>query len=665
MGLAVLGPLVREGYVLLLDAPAGPNLQWPTFFPLPSEGLVSVSAPFATVVKLVGFISPELPNKALVLGSIVVAGYGLFRFGVRTLGANPLAAAAGGTLYAVNPFVHDRLLAGQLYLTFGYALLPWALPALTALVRDGRGTDTFRVVVWTAVVSLVDVHAGAILMVLGLAALACSPRPWRTRLGYSAGMVLGLVGVHMFWILPSILGAESARLGAGDLAAYAPRPRSSAVLSRVLLLHGFWRNEFATPLERSPLLFLGSFVPIAATSAGGFLAAMQSDRWRRPAGAIGLCSLVALILGMGTSFAPTAPLTRLLYDYMPGYGIFREPQKWIAMVALFYSIFLVIGVDRLTLPTWRGVVTWAAPVLAIVLSLAGSWIMFWGFADRVHTSEFPSDWAAAAEEMEGEGNLLFLPWNLYQPLPFADNRIIASPARHYFGTSTFVSDDPALGRAGTTQTADPRSDYIARLVNRPSQLRYFGHLVAPLGVRYIALAHVADAPLYDFLNRQDDLRVTFSDSDMTLYVNDAWSGEKYPLRNEAGTDSLANVISDPVQQLASSTSLQAPDDPLERPTLPGAGLLNGPVFGNDFGPLNGQLVGTERLCTDGWQADHIVGVCHLGVVAAFPVRDDDVYLWRPELWTQVVGLLLSICVVIGGLIGTLRHRSRRGVKGTN
>jgi hypothetical protein len=652
---AVLGPLARPGYLLLLDAPAGPDAPWPSWAPLPSEGLVNATVPFDTLVRILGQLSPQAPNKLLIAGVILVGGIGLFRSATRCLGASPGPALLGATLFVVNPFVYERLLAGQLSFAFGCALLPWALPSLGRVVTGGRSGDVLRSVLWIAAASAVSVHVGGMVLVLVLAAVAASPRRLGDRSRMAALTVLVAAGLSLYWALPSTLASEQTRLGAGDLAAFAPRPRSPEILPRALLLHGFWRNEFTTPLRNDPLLFLASFLPILGLAAGGFFARLSSRRWRRGTIALSLAAAWGLLLGMGTSFPATAGLTRFLFQRLPGYGIYREPQKWLALVMLFYAVLSILGlqglIERLRARRLR-----VAALSSVLLVFAATPTMLWGFAGQAGLTTFPRDWAVGDRiASASKGALLFLPWNLYEPLPFAGNRIIGNPGEHYFSVPTLSSNDPRLGARDPTLQADPRDRYVSALMDSARHPVHLGHLVAPLDIRHVALAHVANASDYGWLYRQDDLVKVFDGPDLTLFENLAWRGPAYSLRAPGRDLSTRELLGHPQLQLRAGRVLDT-EASAAIGGLKGPAFMRSLPFWQEIDAPPSRVTGTARSCADGWRLGSKRPLCHLGAVAAF-VSSGDRTLWRPGLFVQIMGYTGSLATAAALLVLSRRDRS--------
>jgi hypothetical protein len=149
LALIVAGPLLGPGHLLLLDFPSGPRLPRIDLFPSPGPDALGNGLPLLALHALLGEVQELLPDKAFLLAPVVLGGIGVYRFVRGRLDGGALAATYGGTLYAVNPFVYDRYLAGQLYFLLGYTLLPWALPAAAEAGRRLSLQVVLRIALWT------------------------------------------------------------------------------------------------------------------------------------------------------------------------------------------------------------------------------------------------------------------------------------------------------------------------------------------------------------------------------------------------------------------------------------------------------------------------------------------------------------------------------------
>jgi hypothetical protein len=340
------------------------------------------------------------------------------------------------------------------------------------------------------------------------------------------------------------------------------------------MLHGFWRIEFVTPLQAGKSLYLLTFLPLACASFAGVIHATTTQRWGRAANALLVSCLVAAFLGMGPSFPVTEPLARFMFERVPGYGIFREPQKWVALVALGYAVFAGVGLELIArmLERWRAAAAHVVGV-AVVLPLIATRLMLWGFDGTIADSHFPTDWERVDDiTANAPGSILALPWNLYQPIGFAGERTIANPMPHYFRSDVVVSKEARLFVADETRPSDPRDTYVQAIMNQRRNVEDLGHLLAPLGIRYIVLAHVADWSTYGFLERQDDLEPVFAGDDMTLYENAAWVGDTYGMDNGGDLDRLREAISDQNVRTGSTAELRVLQPERRAEELPGASL---------------------------------------------------------------------------------------------
>jgi hypothetical protein len=649
-----MGPLLLPGYLLLLDAPAGPNPNWPSLLPTPSEGQVAQAAPVLTVHHLLAFINPQLPNKAVVVLIIIVGSIGMYRFLSRDIELRRTAAIVGATIFVINPFVYDRLLAGQILLVLGYALVAWALPSFLRIIQGGSLTDALRGLAWCALITFVDIHFGGMALLLLLLTIVFSPASLVAKGAFVGVAVLGILLINAYWLVPSVLTEAAGRLGTGDFLAYAPRPRSARILPTVLALHGFWRLEFETPLSVAPARFWAAFGSLMVVSVYGLMRATGSKKWWRPATALGIACVIALVLGMGRSFPLTAPLARWLFNNFPGYGVYREPQKWIGMLGIGYAVFAAAGVDGVAalLDRLRKKLG-SIVVVAAALPLIATSTMLWGFGGRVQNSQFPNDWyQAESTTADEDGALMVLPWNHYQPLPFAGFRIIGNPAHHFFSRPAIISDHAQLFVRGETPPADPRDIYVDQLLRSRRQISHFGHLIAPLGVHYVVLPYIADWRSYErFLERQSDVRPVFAGDELTLFENTAYAGNLYGLEADSSELlSLSDVLNsaDGEKDVVSQLRILEPTA-LNKP-LPGPSFAEALPGWDRIQATDAPFIGTDRACLDGWRLGPQDPGCHLGAVAAFESPGTDVHLWRPGVALQLVAYLVSLIAVIALLI---------------
>jgi hypothetical protein len=193
----------------------------------------------------------------------------------------------------------------------------------------------------------------------------------------------------------------------------------------------------------------------------------------------------------------------------------REPDKFAVLVTLAYAYGLGWGVTWLTAGTRQKAAQVAAAALAIALPLAYTPNLLDGLGGQVKASEVPSSWSFAAR-LTGQATVLFLPWHGYFPTPFTDGRAIANPAAFYFEGDVLTSQNPGPGYAFTAQ--DPEHDFLDKLLGPPVDRQRLRLRLADLGVRFVALAKVAD--WQDFANVADapGIRLVYSSPSLDLFA---------------------------------------------------------------------------------------------------------------------------------------------------
>jgi len=643
VAVVITAPLLGAGYLLLLDYPSGPALPHAPLLPLPSSGDMGSGTPFLALEALLRHVQVWLPDKVLLLAPIVLGGVGLYRLARSRFGVRAAAAAYGATLYVVNPFVADRYLAGHLFLLLAFALIPWALRPVLDLLEEPDGRTGVRVGLWLVGLAAIDLHvAGMFALLVVIAGVTALSR--RGSIGAAVGLGIGAV-LCAYWVLPSLFASPGKGIGAADLAVYASRPSGVGVLPRLLGLYGFWRDEFAEPARRIPALYL-LLVPILALSIGGAIHVLASNTHRCRGLVLVVGAALALLLAGGISFPPTAGVFRSVFDHVSVFRIYREPQKFLAVVVLAYAVFGAVGLEAVVRRDSRSssARVWGASALAIGVATAYAYTTLWGFWGQVHLSQYPSDWARADQIMaaEGPGRVLVLPWELYAVWSFTGGRIVANPAPSFFSREVISGDNVGFSTI-PTQSVDPFSAWVQDILAHRGKIQELGHLVAPLDVRFVVVLHEVDRSRYSFVERQVDLTPIYRGPRLDLFENMAWQGSVLPL-TPAGSSSFAfGDGSDVTQQLL-------PQDP--------AGPVTGVGFGSvarilpgwrSIAPVESPYVATGDRCTDGWRLGGQEPVCDLGTVAAFSSPEQAESLWRPAAGARVVGLLVSGLTLVGAL----------------
>ena len=120
VGSAVVSPLALHGWFLLLDWVGGPELRLPPS--MYGMGAVGASVPLQLLVDGLGLVVGRPAMQWLPVAAFFPVA--MWSAGRLVGGERVTPRLAAGLLYAVNPFVFERLGAGQVFVLLGYAILP-------------------------------------------------------------------------------------------------------------------------------------------------------------------------------------------------------------------------------------------------------------------------------------------------------------------------------------------------------------------------------------------------------------------------------------------------------------------------------------------------------------------------------------------------------------
>ncbi|WFE51276.1 hypothetical protein [Micromonospora sp. WMMD1155] len=479
--LAILGPVLRRGYLLrydlvfVPDPPFGATV-WGSGSELPRAVPSELLA-----VGLSRLLTADLAEKALLAGCLALAAVGAAR--LAPVG-HPLARVAAGLGYVWNPWVYGRLHLGQWAVTAGYAALPWAYAWVLGVLRrwsdgtdpaDGAGPRRR-----SAVAGGLAVVLGGPAMVLA-AVLTCAPalalaRQWRAVVGGAAT----LAGLTAPWLLALGERGGGIDLDERGVAAFAARADTPlGVLGSVVTLGGVW-SRHAVPAGRDqwPVALLA--LVLAGAAVWGF--ALTLRRW--PSAAWwGL--LVGAVLGTVIAAVPALPAgtawMTALVEHVPLAGAVRDGTRLLAPLALLQAVGLGMLVESLLRTGARALTPLVA--FAPVLLVPG---LAWGLSGQLDTVRFPGEWAdvrAVVNQDPVDGSLVSLPWSSFRAYRWGGNVPVLDPAARAFRRPVIGDQDVLVGR-DRIRGESREADRVAAVLAAPNDP---GPVLRRLGVRYVLI----------------------------------------------------------------------------------------------------------------------------------------------------------------------------------
>lgn len=451
-------PWFRPGYVLSYDMVWVPRLDlgradlWGLGSALPR------AVPSDAVVAVLGAaVDPQLVQRVVLLGALVLAGVG----GARLLPSAGLAGRlAAATLAIWNPYVLERLAIGQWPMLLGYAGLLWLLSELR---RDDPRLRT---------------------VVLALAATALTPAGGLMGLvaGVVAGRRLGIVQVALVavllnapWWVAAVLRGGTPDADAAGVDAFALRAEGAlGHVGTALSLGGIW-NRDVVPDGRGEGLSLVLTVVVWAVALLGLVVLARTRRTELLP--VGLVAAVGLGVALAGWAAPD--LLRDLVERDGSAALLRDGARYLALVAPALVLGFGAGVDALVRAAEpRGLAAVPAVVgllvpLALLPSLAN------GIGGRLEPVAYPRSWDVArglVADSGSRGDLLVLPFSAYRAPAWNANRPVLDPAGRFFDRTT-ITDDRLVVRGRTVAGEDPRAARVRRALaadDVPRSLRRAG-----------------------------------------------------------------------------------------------------------------------------------------------------------------------------------------------
>ncbi len=442
--LLILGPMLLPGYVLTLD------MAWPEHlaFVWNSDGFNN-ALPLSAVLALLGAILPSwVVQKVVLLGLFFALLYLPYRF-LPFIEGNQGRIFAG-LVYALNPFVYSRMLAGQWTVLFGYALLPLVLSALARVIERRDTASAYKLAGALLAVGTVSIHFLYLSVVLSIAWIGTyiirdilkKTSHAGLLLAHSLCVTLCLFGVvSLYWVIPALTRTTpiEARFDLSHFDGFAASENHLIpTLLNLAVLGGFWgegmawRYYFTWPQD-TILFWCSAFALLMLVTYGGYL--LLNNTRTRMFGLLVLCTgFGSYVLALGVWGGVWSAFNSWWYTHMPGWSGLRDSHKIAGVLMLMYALCAGVAIDHISkhLVRARAVII---PLCFIIPVFFG--IYEWnGFHKQLTPVWYPESWYQARSLFSGDpaGQMvLTLPWRGYYSLTFTNQRIIANLTPSFFG----------------------------------------------------------------------------------------------------------------------------------------------------------------------------------------------------------------------------------------
>jgi hypothetical protein len=487
LALLVVAPLLSPGYLLLRDAVSTPRSY------LTDNALGLISAPRATPQDVAIALASHVVDGGVVVKALLVLGLWLAGWGAARLVATVVPeSGAGGQFAAItlatwNPYVGERLLQGHWSLLLGYGCLPWVATTVVAL-RSSESLSwpwLLGLAFWIALAGLTPTGLILAAVVVGMSCVAALP--WLTA------SLAGLSSADKMWAHTPGITAFAARAEPG-----------LGTLGSLASLGGIW-NADAVPASRTTYYTLASALVLLGVVIAGVIALHRSAAVRP----LLVLALVSVVVPAALATGPGLAALHAVVEAVPGLGVLRDAQKWVALAMPGYALAGAGAV--LTLRHWlRPLSAAVLCCLALVLSLPD---LAWGVGGKVASVRYPGDWAAVATVINREpAEVAVLPADTMRRFTWSGPAPVLDPLPRWLRANVLTTGD--LTVSGTTVLGEgDRAREVQRLLlagTDPDQLR-------AAGVGWLAVEMGTPGDMRTATEALERLPVAYRGRDLMLY----------------------------------------------------------------------------------------------------------------------------------------------------
>lgn len=518
----ILIPLLG-GYIMSFDMTWGPN------YPAP-DWTNNYHLLFSTIMLSQRTIPGWIIQLAVIIYILTITAIGVDKLLTHlTPSLHRITRYFVQALYIFNPFVYTRLVSGQWLVLLGYALLPWAMRAFYIFIKSPTFKTAWPVAAWTTAIGLTSIHTIGIAFVafIGLTIYAGHDK-WKQKLKWIAAIAAVWCVLNSIWLAPLIAGQSNVSddiksFSRSEMEAFATNGTilDSPPLSAALLT-GFWAddtNRYILP-SHLPVWWIGALIIMTLVIIGIIQVIRRRDKLGYTF--IGL-GFVSWLLGVGIAWAVSAPLTELLIHIIPYYNGYREPHKWLMLLALVYSYLAAIGAQwayaRIT--QYKSIwLTYGFVTMLFISPFLFAPTLAWGAAGQLKSVQYPQQWQQAKTHLnshtDDNANVLVFPWHMYLPISFV-GRVVGNPTGYYFDQRMITGNNFGL-KGVPNQNETPLTTYINNtLVPRGFQQTNVATQLDKYGIDYVLLLKEADWRQYDWIAQQAGMNPVVTNDKLILY----------------------------------------------------------------------------------------------------------------------------------------------------
>lgn len=498
LALAIGGPLLPPGYLLIRDAVSSPR----SYLSDSAIGL-GESAPRAVpqdfaVAVLSAAVDGGVVVKALLITALFLAALGAGRLaGLLLPEAGLPGQLVAATVAVWNPYVAERLLQGHWSLLLGYGCLPWVAAGVIQLRAGSAPAQWAAVVFWIALAGFTPTG----LIMAAIVGLVCAA----PRFPRMAG-VTGIAALASLpWLAASALSSALQAPQVAGLAPFAARAEPGlGTLGSLAGLGGIWNAEAVPGSRTTGFAIVGTLVLLLMVACG-----VPELLRRRVAEPLVVLAVAAVLLPAAMATTPGMAALRAAVDAAPGLAVLRDSQKWVGLAAPGYALAGAAAV--LVLGRWMRPAMAAAACCAALVAVLPD--LFWGVGGALRPVHYPPGWRATAAAINaGPQTVAVLPVGAMRRFAWSGPVPVLDPLPRWLRADVLSTGDLVIG-GKTVPGEGERARRIQQLLESGADREE----LAGAGVGWVVIERGTPGSVGNAEQTLRQLSPTYADSDIALY----------------------------------------------------------------------------------------------------------------------------------------------------
>lgn len=414
----------------------------------------------AVVAVLDNLVPGWILQRLMIVGALTILGCGVAQL-LKDRSAMERVCAA--TVAVWSTYVFERMAMGHWGLLLGVAAMPWVISA-TAQARDQVPGAAAKAVAWAALGSLAPTMGSMLLAAVVLVLVWPGPRDPRR----SVAVLVGVLALQLVWIVPGLQHPGSPTAEAAQVFGLRSEGMAGPFLT-AWTTGGIW-NAAAMPTSREGFMSVVAAVCLMGAAAAG----ARRLRDMHPT----VIGPLAVLAGAGFAWAlltavPDARVMVVGFESLPGGGLLRDAQKWLAPWLILLALSAGSGLARVASALRGGKPRGPEVVLAILIPVMLLPDLAFGMWGRLQPVHYPAEWESVRTHLAGSdeaGDVISWPWSTFRAYEWNDSRTSLDPAPRYL-PRTVVTDSRLLVQQADqvviVASDDPRSIEVGEILLQP------------------------------------------------------------------------------------------------------------------------------------------------------------------------------------------------------